>query len=119
MVNNEKILERLYTDNCIIYEFEKIRNPETKRTTNELVKKHENIPCRISFKNITSSENNDTHSNLSQLIVLFINPKITIKEGSIIEVIRQDKKMKFECSGIPAIYSSHQEVVLKNYLEKA
>lgn len=119
MVNNRKSLEKLYTDICTVYGFEKVRNPETKRTGIEPVKKYENIPCRISFKNINSSQEGDSHSTVSQITVLFISHEISIKEGSIIEVTRQGQVLKFESSGIPALYPSHQEIVLKNYKEKA
>lgn len=119
MVNKRKSLEKLYDDTCNIYEFEKVKNLETKRFTSEPFLKFENIPCRISFKNISQAQEGTGFLAVSQVTVLFINSEISIKEGSLIEVIRQEKRMKYKCSGIPAIYSSHQEIILSTYKEKS
>ena len=50
-----KSIEKLYTDICNIYEYQKVKNPVTKRTEFEPVLVHENVKCRISFKNITTT----------------------------------------------------------------
>ena len=114
-----KELEILYTDRCDIYCFEKIIDEKTKISRTKKVKKYENQPCRVSFKNISNSSQGELKNGITQVIKLFISSTIEIKEGSEIEINRNNRILKYKASGIPAIYSSHQEVILIQKEEEA
>lgn len=114
-----KSLEKLYLDTCNIYEYKKVKDPNNKRTTYNSVLSYENIKCRLSFKNITSTNQTTGEVITSQVTVLFINPELNIKPNSVIEVMRNNRILKYQNSGIPAIYPTHQEIVLNLYEEKA
>lgn len=109
MVRN---LEKLWRDTCSIYNFEKVKDPKTKTTEFKEVLVQENIPCRISFQNISSTSETPSIAITNQVIKLFLSNKVEIKENSKIVVTRNGISKTYKASGIPAIYSVHQEVIL-------
>lgn len=112
-------LEILYTDRCDIYSWESVKDPTTKVTEHKKVLRYENIPCRVSFKNITSVNQTTYEPIISQVVKLFLSKDIEIKAGSEIVVYRGGKVFQYKCSGLPAIYSNHQEIILLSAEEKA
>lgn len=109
MVRN---LQKLWRDTCSIYNFEKVKDPKTKTTEFKEILVQENIPCRISFQNISSTSETPSIAITNQVIKLFLSNKVEIKENSKIVVTRNGVSKTYEASGIPAIYSVHQEVIL-------
>ena len=109
MVRN---LQKLWRDTCSIYNFEKVKNPKTKTTEFKEILVQENIPCRISFQNISSTSETPSIAITNQVIKLFLSNKEEIKENSKIVVTRNGISKTYKASGIPAIYSVHQEVIL-------
>lgn len=114
-----KSIEKLYTDTCNIYEYQKVKDRVTKRTEFEPILIHENVKCRISFKNITTTDQTTGEAITGQITVLFINPELVIKPNSKINVMRNGRVLEYKNSGVPAFYYSHQEIVLELYKEKA
>lgn len=110
-------ITKLWKDICNIYEYKKVK--ENRITDFKEVLVHENIPCRISFKNIVATNQTESYGATAQEIKLFLSNQIEIKENSTIEVIRNGTTRKYKCSGTPAIYSLHQEVILILNKEKA
>lgn len=103
-------IESTYTDTCTVIEHQKTKvNGVTKFAD---VPTLEDQPCRLSFKTITQGKQSETVSNIDQVTKLFISPDITIKEGSKIVIERDGNTLEFKSSGIPAIYATHQEIVL-------
>lgn len=111
MVRN---LKKLWRDTCSIYNFEKVKDLKTKTTEFKEVLVQDNIPCRISFQNISSTTETLSIAVTNQVIKLFLSNKIEIKENSKIVVTRNGISKTYKASGIPAIYSIHQEVILVN-----
>jgi len=58
-------------------------------------------------------DNSEVSNTIKYEPVLFINPDIKIKPGSIIEVTQYGATRKFIRSGEPFIYETHQEIVLQ------
>ncbi|MFL8713014.1 hypothetical protein Q3304_19755 [Clostridioides sp. GD02377] len=114
MNKTRKAIEMLYRDKCTIVEYQPVKDPVTKRTNNKEVTVLENQPCKLSYKNITSTEQGEV-AKLAQTIKLFISPNINIKAGS--KLIINDKE--YIRSGESAIYPNHQEVVLELFKDKA
>ena len=106
MVRN---LQKLWRDTCSIYNFEKVKDPKTKTTEFKEILVQENIPCRISFQNISSTSETPSIAITNQVIKLFLSNKV---ENSKIVVTRNGISKTYKASGIPAIYSVHQEVIL-------
>ena len=112
-------LEILYTDRCDIYNWESVKDPTTKVTEHKKYLRYENIPCRISFKSITSVNQSTYEPILTQVVKLFLSKDIEVNAGSEIVVYRSGKVFQYKCSGMPAKYSSHQEIILLNAEENA
>ncbi len=81
------------------------------RTSEEIVLHDQ--PCRLSFENLKIVEQTETAGKISQRAKLFISPDIKIKTGSVI-IVRQDgMEREYAMSGVPAVYPTHQEIMLK------
>lgn len=112
MVDIKRHIERLYQDSCNVYERQEYIK-ENKSTGQKDVLVIENMPCRISYKNIYSNDITDKLSYKAQSIKLFCSPAYTIKAGSRLEVNRNGVVTLYRASGEPAIYNSHIEINLE------
>lgn len=106
-------IESMYKSKCNVAEYKSIKNPVTKITSKQEVVTLENQPCRLSFKNITSTSVSDGAATVSQVIKLFISPDIKVNAGSKITVTQNGITTAYKSSGQPAIYTNHQEIVLE------
>lgn len=113
MVKARKAIESLYKGLCTIYEYKDVEDDYTGETTSKLVPVHEDIPCKVSKKTISSASGSEIASTIKYEAVLFINPEIEIKTGSEIVVIQNDVTRKYKRSGEPFPYTNHQEIVLQ------
>ena len=87
--------------------------------SSEKVEIFKNEPCRLSFKTISQSEQTELGANTSQVVTLFISPEVYIPPGSTIEVTQNNVTRTSRHSGISAVYTNHQEIVLEAEQEKA
>lgn len=114
-----EIIESQYTGTCDVYEYRSVKDPITKITKTEPVKVLTSKPCRLSFKNISKANQSDVNSSIVQEIKLFISPDVTIKPGSKIVITQNFRTNEYMNSGEPGLYSTHQEIILEKYKEKA
>lgn len=72
------------------------------------------LPCRLSFKTINSTNQNDNAASaVVQIVKVFLAPEIKVKPGSKLTITQNDVTTEYKCSGKPAFYSTHQEIVLE------
>lgn len=69
--------------------------------------------CRVSFEDIYVNTETDTEAKKVQKIKLFIAPELNILPGSKIVVTRKGRTTEYKNSGEPAIYDTHQEIMLE------
>ena len=112
-------LALLWIGSCTIYEYQDITDPETFQTKHELFPVVVNEPCRVSYTRETSTNISTGAAEMTQVTMLFITADIPIKAGSIIEVTQHGRTVKYKRSSKPAVYSTHQEVVLELYEDNA
>ncbi|NFG22687.1 hypothetical protein FDF11_08265 [Clostridium botulinum] len=110
---HRKAIEMTYNCTCTVKEYKSVKDPVTKVTSKRDVQVLENQPCSISYSSVKSTNQTETNATVQQVIKLFIAPEITIKEGSKIFVTHEGRTTEFKHSGKPAIYSSHQEIILE------
>lgn len=108
-------LSALWIGKCTIYEYQPVTDPETYQTVHNLVAVFENEPCRLSYQKEQSTDISSGAAIISQSIILFIRPDITVKEGSVIEITQHGVITRYKGSGKPTIYTNHQEIVLELY----
>ena len=107
-----KAIESLYTGICTVTEQRKVQKAN-KSTGFENVVVLEDEPCRVSYKTISGASSSDSATSVSQVTVLFLSPLVKIKPGSKVRVTQNEVTIDYESSGQPAIYPSHQEVILE------
>lgn len=117
-------LSILWKGRATIYEYQDVTDPETFQTSQQLTPVATDEPCRLSQNYVSHTQTDlvDVTSGVpfvSQMIVLFIRPDLEIKSGSVIEVTQNARTDKYKRSSKPAVYSSHQEVVLTLYEDNA
>ena len=113
MVKARKAVESLYDGTATIIEHQKVKK-ENKSTGFKDVTVLEEQPCRLSYSTITdTSPNENESSSVVQVTKLFIAPEVIIKTGSKVIVTQHDVSTEYKSSGQPAIYQTHQEIILE------
>ena len=110
-----KAIESTYEGVCSIVEYQAVTDTETKVTRHEEVTVLDNQPCKLSFEKLNAVVQTDTAAAISQGTKLFISPEITINSGSKIVVVQNGVTGEYSASGIPAVYTSHQEIMLEQF----
>lgn len=114
-----RAIESLYVGKCTIIE-NKCNTDEITGFTDDIEEVvYKDIPCRLSFKAISSTEQSESKNNISQEIKLFISNDVEIKAGSKITVTQNGTTQDYCKSGVPSIYQSHREYILKLYKQEA
>lgn len=109
-----RALERLYSDTALIRTEEaSVMDLVTGRIT-QRESMSGPYPCRLSYKSFPEAQKGDGVASFSQTITLFIAPEVVIAAGSAVSVTREGRTLEFIASGVPAVYSDHQEIVLEN-----
>lgn len=113
MVKVKSAIEKLYIGKVTITEHQKVKKAN-KSTGFEDVVVLKDQPCRLSFKTITNTNQTDTlAAAVTQITKVFLAPDIKVKAGSKLTITQNGVTTDYECSGKPAYYTSHQEIVLK------
>ena len=113
-----RVIESQYKGICTVYEYQNVKDEVTKLTEQKEVATIENQPCRLSFEklNATTASGAPIQSLGTKL---FISPDVTINAGSKIVVTQNGETTEFSNSGKPAVYSNHQEIMLKLFEDYA
>lgn len=72
----------------------------------------ENEPCRLSYSKVSAAEQTESVAKTAQTITLFLSPDASIKPGAEITVTQAGATATYECCGVPAVYATHQEIIL-------
>lgn len=113
VVKARKAIESMYDGTCTIIERQKVKLPNKSTGFKDIVVL-EDIPCRLSFKTITNTNQAETGvSTVVQVTKVFIAPEIQVKPGSKLTITQNDVTTEYKSSGQPAIYTTHQEIELE------
>ena len=104
-------IQSMWTGICNIFGFKNSKN-NYGTVVSEVKELYKNIPCRLSFKNISQAEQTESVAKTSQVVKLFIAPEVYVPPGSIVEVTQNGVTRKYKHSGISAVYTNHQEIIL-------
>lgn len=110
-----KAQESLYTGVMTVTEHHKVRDDASKLTGYKNVKVLENQPCRLSFETLKQAMSSEPATAVTQVIKLFLSPDIVIRAGSKITVTQDGITADYTYSGIPAVYPTHQEIILERF----
>lgn len=106
-------IESEYRGVCDVTVFSQTKDAGTGITRVEEEVVLRDMPCRLSFEGLKSAESTETAARVSQRAKLFISPDIRIKSGSKVTVRQDGLEREFAMSGIPAVYPTHQEIILR------
>lgn len=107
-----KAIESTYSGVVTVTEHQKVKDPVTKLTEESDAVVLENHPCKLSFENVKAAVQSDSAAAIAQTTKLFVSPDVSIKAGSKITVTQAGVTIDYTCSGVPAVYPTHQEIVL-------
>lgn len=109
-----KAIESTYNGVCTITCRRDVRDEITKITRkNEEVPIALNQPCKLSYEALNPAVQTDTVAKQAQGTKLFVAPEIDVKPGSKITVEQNGVTTEYFVSGEPAVYLSHQEIMLE------
>ena len=115
MVNaHRKALERLWKDRCAFYVQQEVTDPETNLTDFQEVPLLEDQPCKLSFENLTTTDENHV-ATVAQGVKLFLSPDVVIPPGCKIVVHRfneLEREFTYSQSGEAGVFTNHQEITL-------
>ncbi|CAL7876449.1 hypothetical protein MVQ25_07890 [Fusobacterium necrophorum] len=109
-MNHKAVLESTYIATAKVYGYEKVK--EKGITKNKEIVLIESLKCRVDYETITGTEQGNL-GKVYQQVILFCNPDIRIPPNSKIEVTQLGRTETYLSSGKPAVYSSHQEIILQ------
>ena len=112
MVAVRKAIELSYIGTCTITEHQKIKK-ENKSTGFQDVVVLQNQPCKLSYEKVTNTNQTESAAALIQTAKLFIAPEIQVKPGSKLTISQNGITTEYKNSGEPAVYGTHQEIVLE------
>ena len=108
-----KAQESLYSGTATVTERRKVRDGQSKLTKEQDVTVLEDQPCRLSFETLKAAQQTEAAAGVTQVIKLFLAPEVTVKPGSKVTVTQDGVTADYKCSGVPAVYPTHQEIVLE------
>ena len=107
--------EATYEGICTIYECRDVTDEKTKLSSEEEVAVIEDQPCKLSFEKLNSVVQTETAAVQAQGVKLFLAPEIAVRSNSKIVVTQNGITNEYSASGVPAIYSTHQEITLESF----
>lgn len=108
-----KALEATYDGTCTVIEYRDVEDKKTGLSDQEEVAVLEGQPCKLSFEALRAAGQTETAASVAQGTKLFLSPEITILPGSKIIVTQNGATGAYSASGIPAVYATHQEIMLE------
>ena len=111
VVKARKAFESLYDGTCSIIEYQEYTKPN-KSTGHHEVKVLGGQPCRLSFSNISTTNQTDSANGVGQTIKVFLPPEIKVAPGSKLTITQNGVTTEYKNSGESAFYETHQEIIL-------
>ena len=114
MVNDHKaILKRLWKDLCTVTVREKVKDPQTKITHFQEVSLFKDAqPCKLSFSSVNPTSGGNVAAK-TQTVTLLLDADLVIPPGSKITVTHRGRDMEYQQSGVPGVFTDHQEIPLE------
>lgn len=110
-----KALESMYSGVCTVKVYVSVTDPVTKITSKKEQVLFTDKPCKLSIEKQTTSTNTVGPAIIAQTTKLFIAPELNIPAGSKITVTQNGRTVDYSKSGIPAVYTDHQEITLESF----
>lgn len=110
---HRKAIESKYNAVCDIYEYAKVKDEVSRLTKSQEVLVKEKIPCHLSFSSVEKTAEGGLVVGKGQAVRLFFAPEVVIHAGSKLVVTQNGITQAYKNSSVPAVYASHQEIMLE------
>ena len=104
-------IQSLWKDRLTVTEYHKVIQPN-QSTGFEEVDVLTNQPCKLSFSTLQAAGQDESGARIVQVVKLFLDKTVTIKPASKLTITRDGQTFIFKQSGLPGMFSKHQEIVL-------
>ena len=108
-----KAIESTYEGVMTVSEYKQYTDPVTHITRMQWVVVLEDQPCNLSFEKVTTAIQTEAAATISQAVKVFVSPDVTIKAGSKLKITQNGVTTEYTSSGVPAVYATHQEIMLE------
>lgn len=115
----QKAIQSLWDGRCTVTVRDRALDSATGRTEPQERVTAENIPCRVSYATVKSTEPTEEAAVVAQSVTLYLAPSVEVPEGSKLTVTQNGVTRDYARSGKPAVYTYHQEVPLELWKEWA
>ncbi len=112
-------LEAEYEGLCTIIEYKDDTDDDTGLSGQSEVIVLEEAPCKLSFEKTEAASQKGMVAAVAQGVKLFLAPGIKVEAGSKIVVTQNGVTSEYQRSGVPAVYHTHQEILLELWEERA
>lgn len=114
-----KAQEDTYEGLCTIIAYRGEKNEDTGLSGMVEEVKAADVPCKLSFEKLAPAVQSETGAAVTQGVKLFLAPEVRVKSGSKIIVTQEGVTSEYQASGVPAVYPTHQEIMLELWEEWA
>lgn len=115
----KKHVESMWIDRCTVKQFQEVTDPVTHITDFSETVVCENEPCKLSHESFPVTGEGIAPGRVLT-VKLFLSPALSIPAGAIIEVTTHTGRFEvFKASGVPAVFTNHQEINLEAKDDKA
>lgn len=112
VVKARKAIESMYDGTCTVTEYQEYIK-ENKSTGHHEVVILEGQPCRLSFSSSPNTNHTESAAQLVQTIKVFLAPDVRVQAGSKLIITQNGVTTEYKSSGEPALYQTHQEIMLE------
>lgn len=112
-------LEQEYKGRCSVYEYRDTIDPVTRITAKQETEVFSDVPCRLSYERLYATDAAAGAPRQAIGVKLFLAPDVAVKPGSKLVVTQSGVTEQYAASGKPAVYHTHQEIVLNLFERRA
>ena len=112
VVKARKAIESMYDGTCTVTEYQEYIKPNKSTGYHEVVVLEEQ-PCRLSFSSSPNTNQTESAAQLVQTIKVFLAPDVRVQAGSKLTITQNGVTTEYKSSGEPALYQTHQEIMLE------
>lgn len=107
------VVERRYNGKFSVQTSDSTLKPGTRITRQTLTTLYSDQPCRLVVESAPAVSDAGKAPQISFTATLLCSPDLLISPGSTITVTQDGRTYRFKASGMPEIYTTHQEISLE------
>jgi len=107
------VVESRYNGKCTVQTYSATTKTGTHITRQTLTTLYSDKPCRLVVDSAPSVTDANKAPKVAYSATLLCSPSLQIPPGSKVTVTQDGRTYKFKASGMPEVYTTHQEISLE------